>query len=330
VGGAVRLRKWVVPTLAAVALVSSCGQHNDRDGSVHVDAASGAFDTLQGEANRVYASFAGNRMENDAAGVLQAWALNGSMDQCMAEAGFPEWDWSTARNYGVNPGNGLGGSDLFEEPLRLSFALAAIASKGAAEREAARMGEEPSGPLAAAIDVCAADPEVREGSDETAPSMRAITRMRNRWFSFVGGLDKYGDVAGYYRCLQAADLDVLQETGQPIDNLDVALSMSYPSRASEIPGSLDAPITSPAWRHAVELEQQFAKASWNCRADIYETHADQVLGDVLAFEDEWASEITGIAADWDAVVTRAEALGWDPTTNTVSRALKQSLVAQRQ
>jgi hypothetical protein len=269
----------------------------------------------------VYASIAGTRTESAAVGVLRAWALNGAMDTCMAEQGFPEWNWSRARDRGVDPGKGLSASALFSEPLRIDFALAAIATKDAARLEAGLMEDEPTGAAADAVDACLSDPDVRRGSAGPVPSTEAISQMQERWWGFVGGLDEYGDVVGYYRCLQAADLDVLRESGQPIDELDAALSTSYPSRARDVPQRLDAPDASPAWRHAVELEQQVARASWDCRADTYEAHTDDVLADVRAFEYQWAAQIDALDGDWREVVAAAEALGWDPATNTVPSAV---------
>lgn len=273
---------------------------------------------LQSEAQRVFGSFAGTKEQQGAAEVLQAWALNGAMDRCMEAAGYPEWDWSRTRNAGFGPAEALSASLLFAEPDRLTVGESAVATRAARDRELALMAESPTGAYSEAIGTCLEEPENRAGSTRGDAGQRTITRLTNRWYEFVRNLDRYGDRAAYEACMEATDLDLLSESGEPVRDAWAALWDAYPSSTNDIPESVTAPDASGPWKRAVALEQRFVDASWTCRAATYNDHAADALQDIQDFESTWAEEIDAASNTWDLRVSEAQELGYDPATDTIS------------
>lgn len=59
-----------------------------------------------------------------------------------------------------------------------------------------------------------------------------------------------------------------------------------------------------------ELEESLETADWRCRGEVYNDHIEDVLDAVNDFADRNADEIAAIQEGWEAVVDRAEDLGF--------------------
>jgi hypothetical protein len=68
-------------------------------------------------AAEVYGSFAGSEHQQDAGLLLKAYTLNHAVDDCLANAGYPDWDWSLSRQYAI-PTDPLDAGVWFAEPNR--------------------------------------------------------------------------------------------------------------------------------------------------------------------------------------------------------------------
>ena len=276
-----------------------------------------ASSELQAEARRVFEAFNGTPVQNDAAGVVHAWNLNGAMDTCLAERGFPEWDWSQARHHNgaLDP---LGTSVFFAEPHGTPVADSVMAT---APREASEVGRgaEPTGSAAAAVDMCSrpSRASVRDGRAPSQPP--AARRLRFAWWELMRRLDtRFGDADVYRQCMEDADLGAVDGADLAPGELGMALLELQPD-ADDVPSSPSAPeADDKAWTDFVATEQQVAAADWRCRADTYETHLGDARAAIAAFEATHAAAIARARRGWRHVEERAADLGFDAQTGELT------------
>ena len=267
---------------------------------------------VQAYANSVFESFNGTPTERDASGRLQAWGLNGAMDECMRSLGFPNWDWSSHHN-GAPRTNALDVSLFFAPPLAHSYsnAMRDIVHTLAAEERARAV--EPSEDEDVAINQCADTTTGSQMSDDELDEFSRpaiVADLRNEWWSMLASWDAdYGKVRSYNRCFDeganARSLVVKSTNG---DRWKGKLSHLLP-RAADIPPTAAGPDAGNAvWQGFIAVETSLEELDWACRSAVYERHLDDIEEAVSDFADEHAAEIEQARSEWAEYVERAAEL----------------------
>lgn len=276
---------------------------------------------VQEVANQVFESFSGTPAQRDASGVIQAWVLNGEMDQCMDRLGFPEWDWSRVRNQAPRT-DALSPSIFFKDPAGAAYssAMRDIADAIDAE-ESARVGNPPVGQIEA-IDTCVAGSRsTSDSAADAAATPDGVADLREKWWSMLGAIDgKFGDTGAYDECFAAAvppnGIDALV-TGE---SWPAVLSQQLPP-AADIPSAAEA-TPSAAWAKFVGIEHRWEAADWACRAHVYNGHIDDLAAAIDDFATAYATDIERVQDGWDQVEARARELGFDADKGTVSKVAR--------
>jgi len=275
---------------------------------------------LEAQARETFEAINGTPVQNDAAGVLRAWAINGAMDRCMEAHGYPGWDWSQGRT--VAPAaDPLSASTFFARPLGMPVSETALEIRTQIAGEEALMAVHPDKAENAVIDICIEQtPPAPDARVSRASQPPQAQRLREAWWQLTYDIDaEFGDLERYHRCLDDAHLSVLEESGQPAGELGEVMASLVPA-SNDIPASVDAdPSTfSAAWRHLVDTERDVSQVDWACRADVYTAHVDEVAAAIATFADDHAEQIDQTRRAWADVLERAEALGFDPHTRELT------------
>ena len=269
---------------------------------------------LDAEARAIFQAFNGTRLQNDASGVLQAWALNGAMDVCMAARGYPEWDWSQGRNYApdLDP---LTNSIFFAQPLDNTVSETAVSIRPRMVAEEELMSDDPDATTLEAIRDCVeSTPEQSDDAVAKTSQPLNVTQLREDWWRMMYDLDdRFGDVEAYNECMADSDLSILNEQGRSVEELDEALNSLVPG-ADQIPASATADAASDAWQRLLSAEREVSAADWRCRADVYNAHVDDVRAAVANFAARHAAEIDLARQGWQAIEVRAGELGFSAQT----------------
>lgn len=266
--------------------------------------------TLQSQANAIFERFNGTPFQRDAAGVLQAWALNGPMDGCMSDAGYPKWDWSTTRNMSPRT-NALGSSTFLAAPMSNAQSNAAkdMVSSIRAE-ESLRTMEISLDEQKAVLSCLDQVPQVSDELAESASVPEVIQHLRSDSWSMLNELDqKYGSLTAYAACFH--------NLAAPEDLIDSAQSDWHEylagllPRASELPGPTTLPdAASLEWKAFVATETKLELLDWRCRGATYVGNLDRALQAVEQFKADHIAEIDQATAAWLLVVDRAKDLGF--------------------
>lgn len=261
---------------------------------------------VQAAANATFEAFNGTVSQRRAGVALRGYALNGGMDRCMAERGFPEWGgWS---GQGLEPPvAGLATSTWFADPHGRGFSDMLMATALGRRGEQRAMSAEPGGEESRAIDAClgsvdpASDAEVAGLS--TPPG---VARLRSEWWTMLVEVDeRFGDLAGYHACLDTADISLLEETGLAGAELHLALRHLEPDPDAIPTSSDDAAARTAAWQRVLAVEREVNDADWSCRRDVYLDHIDEVGDAVEAFASDHAAAIARAQNGWQDVTARA-------------------------
>lgn len=260
---------------------------------------------LQQQIDSLYRQFAGTVYERDAAGVVQAYRMNGAMDACMEQEGYPEWDWSLPRSKNP-PSVGFWASTFFERPMSAPHSTAVLATGPAVAAEHETMTAEIPEDVQRVINSCSG--RTRTGSAQSTP--RVALRLNNQWWRLLDEIDtRYGDHDQYRKCLANTDFG---ELGRINDITDAAMALEGldPSAAELGDGT---PQDSAAWQRLVEAEEIWDRGEYNCRYEVYNRH----LADAVAAAEDFAltnaAEIAEARSAWRQVVAEAEKLGYDGT-----------------
>jgi len=311
--------RLVVPVAAAAAVslivagasVSGLVGQRHNSFSVSVDPPSDTSLALHARANEVFEAFNGTVRQRDASGVLQAWSLNGAMDKCMEDAGFPQWDWSATRNAAPRT-NALGTSVFFSEPMvhAYSNALMDIVESSRAEERLRTSVLTPDED--AAVGKCLEATPVT--SDEAATSYstpEVAAALRSHWWVMVDSFDsKYGDMSAYTSCFGRGDRELEVDLGVTGDSWQQVLAELAPPPSKTPPDAASQLTTAPAWSSFTQTEALVESIDWTCRAAIYEAHLDEVESAVDQFLADHADEIAQAQAEWLKVEQRATELGF--------------------
>ena len=263
---------------------------------------------VQDQADAVFESFSGSRLERDAGAVLAARALNGGMDQCMEQAGFPEWDWSMPR--AQNPSTrGLASSEFFAEPLARTFTTTTLESSDSIKADAAARTAVLSGEEDEAVGACLESvPPTSEAAAQSTPPEAAA--LREEWWSMLDSLDdKYGDATTYAECLASTPMGGLG-TISSREEATGALSALLPSVDLLPTSQSDPKVDGAAWKSLLAAEAVWEEVDWGCRASVYNNHLADVAAAIDGFATENAERIQQAELAWDATLQEAEALGF--------------------
>lgn len=310
-----KTRNLRVMALSAIAVlaIAGAGRVADRyQGSssnpVTVGEPSAQSADLQSHANGVFEQFHGTSEQRDASALLQTWSLNGAMDACMAEAGFPEWDWSAVRPLSPRT-DALAASVFFAAPLSHSYSNA---MRDSAEllraEEAARTARLPKAESEASLACSYSTPSTSDEEAAAAAIPEIVAKLRAEWWSMlVSWQDTYGNLDEYNSCFARAT-EGLPIDGTEGDSWKGALASLLPS-AAKIPETQKGDGQGPeAWRTFLGLEGALEAADWTCRSGIYEAHLDDVTREIDEFADEHVAEIAEAARAWNDVQMRASEL----------------------
>jgi hypothetical protein len=260
---------------------------------------------LQQQIDSLYRQFAGTVYERDAAGVVQAYRMNGEMDACMEQEGYPEWDWSLPRSKNP-PSAGFWTSMFFERPMSAPHSTTVLATGPAVVAEHRTMMAEIPEDLRQVINSCSG----RTKTGEAEPTPPVAMRLKNQWWDLLRDIDaRYGDYDQYRECLTNTNFG---ELGRITNVTDAAMALERldPPAAELGDGT---PQDSAAWQRMVEAEEVWDQGDYNCRFEVYNRH----LADAVAAAEEFArtnaAEIAEARAAWRQVVADAEKLGYDGT-----------------
>jgi hypothetical protein len=260
---------------------------------------------LQRRVDSLYRQFAGTVYERDAAGVVQAYRMNGEMDACMEQEGYPEWDWSLPRSKNP-PSVGFWASTFFERPMSAPHSTAVLATGPAVAAEHETMMAEIPEDVQRVINSCSG--RTKTGSAQSTP--RVAMRLNDQWWRLLDEIDaRYGDHDQYRECLADTDFG---ELGRINDITDAAMALERldPSAAELGDGSLK---DSAAWQRMVEAEEIWDQDEYNCRHEVYNRHLADAVADAEEFVQSNAAAIAEARVAWGEVVAEAEKLGYDGT-----------------
>lgn len=302
---------WTLAAVLVAATAAGCG--NVSAGTVAKDPGEGASSTpadVHALAQRVYDSFAGTAAQQDAGQVLRAHAMNGPMDACLEEHGYPEWDWSLSRSYAA-PYDPLRPTEWFAELQRRLYSENEIAMRDylAAESE---MNTDEGRPEAyeKAIDAClVASAQPSEDEVDRASTPKDTTALIEAWRSIMRehGQRLGGDPATYYQCMDAAELEVLTAAGAGYDEIGEVMAVEA-GRAGPPPAEGEKP--SEAWNRFLVLEGEVIAADAACRQDVHDEHIAELAPVITAFAEEHADAISRAQSGWDEIENQAAEFGY--------------------
>jgi hypothetical protein len=275
--------------------------------------------SIQQRANETFERFNGTAHQRNAGGVLQAYALNGAMDACMDEQGFPGWDWSAARNTAPRS-NATATSVFFAEPLGNAFSRS-LSDRAAELRSERRLLTTPAQPAEdAAIDLCLEiTPPTSDDAADAQSAPPEAQALRAKWWGMLEELDaRHGDVATYNRCMSEADLATVPGDVRTPADADTILSTLVPS-GDEIPVDPNLEGASDGWQRLIAVENEIERIDWDCRREVYNEHLGALESAIVAFETEHQAQIAAAAAAWPRIVEEAEQLGYTGQAGPLGR-----------
>ncbi len=267
------------------------------------------------EAAVLYERFVGTERQRNAGGVVAAYALNGAMDACMEDEGFPDWDWSILRPY-ATPVDALTSTVWFAEPHARFKSEDVMPQLPSMRVEAALSaeGRMPPDREAAASRCFSATPRTSDDAAGTAAVPPLAQDLIDQWFVLMtkAGQELGGDVRAFTSCMDHADISVLVDNKSPYADLGVAMSSLVPADLDQIPASdADPAVASPHWQRLLRAEQEVINADWACRRDVYERSIMDLAPVIRDFAEENAAAILDAEKAWDDKVEEAAHLGYD-------------------
>lgn len=314
-----RARRAVAPlascaaVLTLVAAASQLGAQLSRDnGSAFVSAdglPSASSTAVQARADEVFETLDGTVRQRNASGALQAWSLNGAMDQCMEREGFAAWDWSTTRNIAPRT-NALATSVFFASPLSHSYSNALMDMAESARAEQKKRMATLSPEEDAAVGRCLeATPRAPDSAATTVSTPDGVPDLRSAWWAMLRSWDRqFGDVDDYHACFATASSASGLDAGA--DSWQQELAGLAPSPLDMPSSETSAQATAPAWSVFRRTEALLETVDWQCRRAAYADHLDEVDAAVSAFAQTHAETIDRAQVGWRDIEDRAAALGF--------------------
>lgn len=263
---------------------------------------------LQSHANEIFEVFNGTVSQRRASGLLQAWALNGDMDSCMAAAGYPEWNWSTGHRAAPRT-NALDTSVWFAPPLNPSYSNSLRDSVVYLLEEEGLRSEKLTEHETSAVVACAKEtPPTSDEAASRASTPEVVSQLRDKWWTMLQGWDgKYGDPAAYNSCFDRAAKDLSVDAEVAANNWKRVLAELAP-RPADIPPSAADGDFSPAWIEFLQFERELVEADWACRGEIYNEHYEEIERDIDMFATDNADLIDAARRAWVSVEERSREL----------------------
>ncbi len=300
------MHKGVVVASAAVLLVVACGTEDSQVSPAVEDAHLLALQE----------SIMGTPAQRSAGEYLGNYALDAPVQECMAEKGLPYEIKYMDTSIGTET-RSLG--DTWTEPLDLTHMLHNMQVVAAKAPKEERLSSPPdkddvkaTPEYADALRIC--DDEEGSWSDASSPpkSMRLAVRLDMALQDIerdFGGNGPYND------CMADAGFDVYQNDLDGVNGLEWLLIDRAPPPADRpAPGEAGG----PRWADFLVFANQALASDRACRSD---KHAEAMsrVGELLDdFEQENATEIARIQAEWQALVQEAQEKGWVDQTQRYS------------
>lgn len=102
----------------------------------------------------------------------------------------------------------------------------------------------------------------------------------------------------------------------PFRRSEGAMNADDSLSAAEIPDPGGRPTS--AWEEFLAMEQSVAEADWACRSEIYAAGISSLVPVLDEFATRYQDQVDALHDYWTGVESKAEDLGWDPTTNTIA------------
>lgn len=290
------MRTRCVLVVAGVLLLAGCGE-------VAPDADAGAAAELAAEV----AAWWGTEADAQAGAVLVAYSLNGETDQCLAERGYPRFDWraSIMPTGGVQPYvgaiAGLEGSMLFADDYERSLRAPDV-------ERTLNSPPDRSKDEVAAEDACLEESRETDVSDDALEDIglpSVVAQLRERWQETAAEAEApVIDDDELTACVESKDLPELR--GGSVDELaHLADEVQREIEAEKL--SVDETVARfAAWDGAV------TGALRECAEPYAEAADEAVVAAYEEFEREHADRIEQAKAAWVGVRREAEELGWSP------------------
>lgn len=307
--------RWVAAWAAAMlttTVLAGCGTQVADGTNAEASSNYSAAD-VRAEAQRVYESFAGAQDQRDASYVVQTYTRNGPLDECLAQRGYPEWDWSLSRPY-ASPYDALRPSVWFAEPGDRIYSENEIATRPFAEAEKV-MNADDRWPAGFSKTLLECEDSIKPASDtevENASRPAGSAKLIESWRTALteAGEKLGGSFDAYFDCMAAADLTVLKANGASYDDL-AAVMAGEADKAGPPPAADQDPSTySDAWKGFLATEDQVLAADTACRSDVCDANIGKVMATITDFSESHADEIAAARKGWDEVVAKAAQLGY--------------------
>ncbi len=262
-------------------------------------------------AAEVYGSFSGSESQRNAGFVMRAYVFNHALDDCLASAGYSDWDWSLSRQY-ATPVDPLASGVWFSEPDRpfRSEQLIAQRSRLLAERIMNR-DDVPADRQAAIVGCVNTTRGGSESEAEAATEPPVAAKLREDWNEAIAQVaDTVAQSSEYYECMDSARIPILVSTGLSATELGQAVSAMSPDDA-DIPVSASAPSAeNDGWQRFIRAEKAITDADWACRKDVYAAHIMDLAPVIAGFSTNHAAEIAQAQAGWQGIQKQADAVGF--------------------
>ena len=263
-------------------------------------------------AHEAYESFAGSTRQQNAGYVLRAWVQNHAMDECLAEAGFPDWDWSLSRVY-AQPTDPLSAGSWLAEPHRLATADLLVSQRERILAESIMNRDDIPPDEDEAIGGCLEQVVSASETDaEAAAVPSSASDLMVKWQEMVEQVAYRagGDLASYETCVDEMYVPMLDDSGLPLSAAPQRLESLMPG-AEHIPTPHQDPETfSSVWQRFVDAERSLAEADWTCRRTVYEAHVRDLVPAIEEFVSANRDQILAAKHEWIEVESKAEALGF--------------------
>jgi hypothetical protein len=271
-------------------------------------------------ADELFASISGTTAQQNAESVVDAYYGNRPMDECMDEAGYPEWDWSLSI-YPADPADPLVTNVWLAQPMSRWRSHDLVAARPFFDAEAtmnAPQTAEYDDAVTRCLDATFAAAKAAPPEDSSMP--RLVERLQLAWWDLIGnfGSEDLPPVDQYVKCMEAADPAVLDYTdSEESFEARVAYAMSGASPADRhVPYEPDDPEqwNDPEWQKFLSLEDEFDHADWGCRKTVYAKHIASVDDAIDQFTAEHTTQIERLRRYWADAASQAAAMGYTGQT----------------
>ena len=252
-----QMRRAAVPLLAGVAVIAGLGAPillaSGSDGQSRHAASVVTYEEWRSEpsglpgaavrrrAQEIYESFAGTSEERDADGFVHAYQSMGSMDVCMDDAGYPEFDWTLGRLPGV-PVDPLIATQWFGAPFHNSLSANEMAFRNFGLAEAWHNRDDATPDEQAAWATCS---QANSEEPSLGHTQTIGVRLLREWWRATAAYSPAGLPGGrvYEDCLVSARPIVLDFPGSDVSEMAMdghwedPVTDSRPGRTPRILGS---------------------------------------------------------------------------------------------